>query len=283
MEQITRRNFLMTSLGTVAALAGTSTSPQLRAATGGRLPIGLQLYAVRDSFSKDVPGTLKAAKELGYDGVEFWGYGGTENIFGEYSAKQLKALLDENGLKCCGIHCEPRAVADENLARTVANNKILGNNYLIVAGAADRMKDKTTIAEFAKYLNSASEKVESDGMSVGYHAHGFDFVVIDGRFAWDHLFSQTRPQVVMQMDVGNCLDGNGDPIAMFEKFPGRSQTVHIKEHQEKTFDSDYYTKVFELCENRCATEWYIVEMGEPDGNGFTVAGAAIKKLRTLGK
>jgi hypothetical protein len=77
--------------------------------------------------------------------------------------------------------------------------------------------------------------------------HG-DFAKIDGRFAWEILFSQTLPEVSMQMDAGNCLDGNGDPIAMLKKFPGRTPTIHIKEHQEKSFESDFYKEVFRLCE-----------------------------------
>ena len=55
---------------------------------------------------------------------------------------------------------------------------------------------------------------------------------------------------------------------MFKKFPGRSCTVHLKEYQDKTFDSPLYKDVFRLCETTCATQWYIVEMGGDDGIGF---------------
>jgi sugar phosphate isomerase/epimerase len=280
--KFSRRNFLKTSFGAAAAMTAAGAF-DLVAQDKARIPIGLQLYAVRGEFERDVPGTLKAVKNLGYKGVEFWGYSGTPNVFKDYSAKQLKTMLDDLGLRCCGMHIAPQALEGENLARTVENNKVLGNPFLIVAAAADRMASKESIAEFAKFLNQASREVEEKDMHVGYHAHGFDFEIIDGRFAWDHLFSQTRKEVVMQMDVGNCLGGGGDPIAMFEKFPGRSLTVHIKEFEEKTFDSDYYKKVFDLCENRCATQWYIVEMGGDGGNGFEVSGDALKKLREIGK
>ena len=87
----------------------------------------------------------------------------------------------------------------------------------------------------------------------------------------------------MQMDVGNCLSGNGDPIAMLKKFPGRTRTIHIKEHDDKTFDSDYYREVFQLCESTSGTQWYIVEMGGLLGNGFDVPRQALEKLRKVGK
>jgi hypothetical protein len=83
--------------------------------------------------------------------------------------------------------------------------------------------------------------------------------------------------------VGNCLVGNGDPIAMLKEFPGRTRSIHIKEHQDKTFDSDFYREVFHLCETSCGTKWYIVEMGGNDGNGFEVPRNALAKLRRLGK
>jgi hypothetical protein len=86
----------------------------------------------------------------------------------------------------------------------------------------------------------------------------------------------------MQMDVGNCLAGNGDPIAMLKEFPKRTRTIHIKEHQEKTFDSDYYKEIFHLCETT-GTKWYIVEMGSDAGNGFEIPREALAKLHRLGK
>ena len=87
----------------------------------------------------------------------------------------------------------------------------------------------------------------------------------------------------MKIDVGNCLSGNGDPIAMLKEFPGRTRTIHIKEHKEKTFESDYYKKVFQLCETSSGTQWYIVEMGGPNGNGFDVPRDALERLHRLGK
>ncbi len=278
-----RRQFLKTSFGLVSGCV--LGEGLMRAAEAGtrKLPIGLQLYAVRGEFARSVPDTLKAIRRIGYQGVEFWGYGGTPNVYQNYSAKQLRQFLDDNGLKCCGMHHQLKAIESDTLKRTIENNQILGNRYIIVAAAPEKMGNLDSIRELAALLNGAATTCQAQRVRVGYHAHPFDFVKIDGRFAWDHLFSQTKPEVVMQMDVGNCLAGNGDPIAMLKKFPGRTQTIHIKEHQEKTFDSDYYKEVFHLCETTCRTRWYIVEMGGPNGDGFDVAEAALKKLHQLGK
>jgi sugar phosphate isomerase/epimerase len=279
--QTTRRRFLKWSF---KCGVGMALSPALsRAAQAKPVPIGFQLYTVRGEFARDVPGTLKRLGQIGYQAVEFWGYGGTPEVYQKYSAAELRKLLDESGLKCCGMHLELKALEKDHLKRTIENNQILGSEYLNVAAAKEKMSSDEGIIELANLLNEAASECRPQKMWVGYHAHPFDFEKINGRFAWDLLFSRAEPSVNMQMDVGNCLAGNGDPIAMLKKFQGRTRSIHIKEHKEKTFDSDFYKEVFDLCETVSGTKWYIVEMGGPDGNGFEVPRAALEKLHRLGK
>ena len=280
--QTNRRQFIKSSLGSALGIT-LSQMPSTAASQEKKIPIGFQLYTVRGEFSRNVPATLKTLGELGYQGVEFWGYGGTPNVYQQYSAAELRKLLDEHGLKCCGMHLELKALAKENLGRTIENDRILGSEFLNVAAAKEKMGSETSIGELAEFLNQTAAECQTHRMTVGYHAHPFDFVKLNGHFAWELLFSRTKPEVNMQMDVGNCLSGDGDPIAMLKKFPGRTRTIHIKEHQDKTFDSDFYKEVFRLCETTSATKWYIVEMGGPEGNGFEVPREALAKLHRLGK
>src|SRR5438034_793809 len=135
--QITRRHFIGSSLG--YALTSMTLSETISSAAGktSPIPIGFQLYTVRGGFSRAVPKTLKTLSELGYAGVEFWGYAGTPNVYQKYSAAELRKLLDQNGLRCCGIHMELKALKPENLERTIENNRVLGNEYLNVAAAQD--------------------------------------------------------------------------------------------------------------------------------------------------
>lgn len=251
--------------------------------SAAKIPIGFQLYTVRGEFARDVPGTLKTLGEIGYKAVEFWGYGGAPKVYEKYSAAELRKMLDESGLKCCGIHLQLQAIDKEHLPVTIENGHTLGLEYLNVAAAQEKMSSEEGIADLAARLKTAAAECQPQKMIVGYHAHPFDFAKIKGRFAWDLLFSQLPPEINMQMDVGNCLSGNGDPIAMLRKFPGRTRSIHIKEHEDKTFDSDFYKEVFHLCETSCGTKWYIVEMGSALGNGFDIPKQALAKLHKLGK
>jgi sugar phosphate isomerase/epimerase len=264
--------------------AATTASPYVALADNPQKPvIGFQLYTVRSELSRNTEETIKKIAQIGYRGVEFWDYAGTPNVYKDYSAAALRKILDANQLKCCGMHVRLEGLAPDKLQRTIDVNKTLGNIYVNLVMAPDLMKTEVGIAELASLLNKVSTECRAQDMVAGYHCHAFDFARINGRFAWEILFSQLSPAINMQLDVGNCLEGGGDPIAMLKEFPGHSWSVHIKEYKDKTFDSDFYKEVFHLCETSCATKWYIVEMGGEGGNGFDVPRQALAKLHSLGK
>lgn len=253
-----------------------------------KVPIGLQLFSVRGECNKDLPATLKAVAEIGYVAVEPWGYAGDQLEWMGWTAKDIRKMLDDNGLMCCGIHLTTGALLGDNLSRTIELNQELGNRFLIIAADKDRMSAMDTIMELAQILNDMAEKLQPLGMLTGYHAHGFDFVQFDGQTAWEILFSNTRDEVVMQMDIGNCAGGGGDPIAMLRKFPGRARSVHLKDYGgppgsvigEGEADWD---EIFRLCETLHHPEWYVVEEGGPDGLGFDVSRRSLEALRCIGK
>jgi len=277
--QTTRRQFIQSGLGCLATMA---LSPGW-AAPANAIPIGFQLFTVRGELARDVPGTLSTLAQIGYQGVEFWDYAGTPNVYQKHSAADLRKLLDTRGLRCCGMHVKLEALSGENLKRTIANSHVLGNEYINLVMAPEKMKSEAGITELAALLNQVSAQCREEKLVVGYHCHGFDFAKVNGQFPWDLLFRQTKPEVNMQLDVGNCLSGGGDPIAILKEFPGRARTIHLKEYQEKTFDSAFYQEVFRLCETPRAPKWYIVEMGSADGTGFDVPRQALATLRRLGK
>ena len=253
-----------------------------------KIPIGLQLFCVRGECEKDLPATLEAVAEMGYEGAEPWGYAGDKVEWMGRSAKELRQMFDDNGLACCGMHLRTEALLGDNLARTIELNQTLGNRFLIIAADKARMSAVDTIKELADILNGAAEKLKPEGMWTGYHAHGFDFVQFEGRTAWDILFSSTHKDVVMQMDIGNCANGGGDPIAMLKKFAGRALSVHLKEYGGPSGavigegDADW-DEVFRLCETSGGTEWYVVEEGGKDGIGFDVPRRSLEALREMGK
>src|SRR4030042_1048838 len=99
---LSRRTFLKTTAASIAAACavGSGCNGEMKLGKSKRkIPLGLQLYSVRAECEKDLPGTIKAVAGIGYQGVEFAGYY-------DYSAKDLRKLLDDNGLQCCGSHTQ---------------------------------------------------------------------------------------------------------------------------------------------------------------------------------
>jgi len=253
-----------------------------------KVPIGLQLFSVRGEVEKDLPATLRAVAKLGYVGAEPWGYAGDKLEWMGWSAKDLRKMFDDSGLKCCGMHLRTEALMGDNLARTIQLNQELGNRFLIIAIDSKRMSALGTIMELARTLDDVADKLKPLGMFTGYHAHGSDFAKVGKETAWEILFGNTSAQVVMQMDIGNCANGGGDPIAMLRKFPGRARSVHLKDYGgapgsvigEGKAD---WKEVFRLCDTLHHPEWYVVEEGGEDGFGYDVCRRSLEALRRMGK
>ncbi len=254
-----------------------------------KIPIGLQLYSVRTECERDLPASLKATADAGYVGAEPWGYNGKSLDWQGHSAQNIRKLYDDNGLTCCGIHLSSGALDGDNLKRTVEFNQILGNRFLILAGEAKRMASAESVAEFAETLNTLAVTLKADGMFPGYHAHGFDFAALDGEVAWDRLFGNTGPDVIMQMDIGNCASGGGDPLGTLIKFPNRARSVHLKDFGGQVphpiigeGDADW-PEIFRVCETMQNTEWYVVEEEGGGADPFDAPRRSLQALRAMGK
>lgn len=275
---LTRRDWLKSSAA-LAALSALGIPSRLQAA-GAKIPVGLQLYSVRKECAADLPGVLAAVKKMGYAGVEFAGYHNRK-------ADELRKLLDDNGLICCGTHTGWGTIQDAQLDATVDFNRTLGNPYLVVPGLPkERLATVEACKETAAILTAQAAKVAGRKMHVGYHAHGGDFKKFDdGGTPWEVIFSNSGPGVIMQLDTGNCLGGGGDPVAILKKYPGRSLTVHLKEEggPKGAVTGDGVVKwneVFEVCESVGGTKWYIVEheSGEKPLESVAQCFGALRKM-----
>src|ERR1035437_323828 len=120
---VTRREFLG-AVGVAGAALGLGAAPLAQAAASKKIPVGLQLYSLREQCKTDLPGMLTAVSKLGYRGVEFAGYHG-------HSAKELRQLLDDYGIVACGTHTPYESVQGDKLKETVEFNLTIGNKFLI--------------------------------------------------------------------------------------------------------------------------------------------------------
>lgn len=283
MKNFSRRSFLRAGAAAAAAAPALSRAGML--IPGREKPrVGVQLYSVRDMCKKDLPGTLKGIKEIGYAGVEFAGYYGK-------SAKEMKQIIDDHGLLACGTHIGMGTLKPDKIQETIEFNQILENKYLMVPYIG-RPKTADGCKKIADELSVAALTARDSGMYVGYHNHQHEFKekYACGKCMWELIYDHAAPEVCQQMDVGHVVAAGEDPIFWLNKYPGRVRTLHAKEvypgpgilgqvpEGVKGVDWDPLFVVVE----KGALDWYVVE-SEADPKVLDKIDGAFKFLQAKGR
>ncbi|MBW7453284.1 sugar phosphate isomerase/epimerase family protein [Paenibacillus sepulcri] len=190
-----------------------------------QIGIGLQMYTLREELNRDFRGTLRKVAEIGYEGVEFAGYGQLE-------AGELKSLLDELKLKAIGSHVSLPSIRSR-LAEEVAFVKAIGGQYMICPSIPMEMRHSAAPwKNLFSELEEAGRLVREAGLTFGYHNHAFEFEFeVEGRFVFDALLGTTSPEhVVAEMDACWVHVGGQDPIAYLHQYGGRIPLIHLKDY-----------------------------------------------------
>jgi sugar phosphate isomerase/epimerase len=185
--------------------------------------LGVQLYTVRDDMKKDMPGTLAKVAQIGYKEVEFAGYFA-------HAPQEVRAMLDLNGLVSPASHAE-YALLDEKWQATLEGAKVMGQSYIVCAMVPDDLrKQPEGWKQVADKFNRAAEMSKKEGIQFAYHNHHFEFVKQNGKAPYDILLESTDPNLVkMEMDLCWAVVGGADPVAYFNRYPGRFPLVHVKD------------------------------------------------------
>lgn len=188
-----------------------------------KMGIALQLYTLRDETADDFPGTLRKVAELGYQGVEFAGYGGL-------SPDELKALLAELGLQAVGSHVGLERLK-RHLDEEIAMNLAIGSKYVVCPWLSEEDRREPDLASTIKLFTEAAAKLAQHGIQFGYHNHAFELEEkIGGNWLFDEIFAQTpAEQVKVEMDVCWVKVAGQDPVAYIAKYAGRIPLIHLKD------------------------------------------------------
>ena len=262
-ESLSRRAFL----GMTAALPFAAAA--LKAAAKN-VPVGLELYSVRGELAKDLPGTITAVGKMGYEVVEFYA---PYLTWTTETAKDVRKRLDDLGVKCHSTHNSGPSFTDDGLKKAIELNQIIGSKYLIMS-SAPRATGIDSWKAVAQQLTSISEKLKPLGMATGYHNHQVEWRPLEGQRPMDVIAAGTPKDVVLQFDVGTCVEVGADPIAWINAHPGRIKSVHCKDwSKEKGYAVAFgegdapWKQIFEAVEKNGGVEYYLVEqeIAGPDG------------------
>ena len=273
-HSLSRRSFL--ALSAMLPLS-------LRAFAATSIPVGLELYSVRNALKDDLTGTVRTVAHMGYQCVEFYA---PYFDWTEPQTKDMKKLLDDLGIRCFSTHNSFSYFTPENLKRAADMNLILGSKYVIMSSS----KPKPGLdgwKEVADTLNTAADQLEPAGLQTGYHNRKLEFTPGEGKRPSDMLAKNTKSSVVLQFDVGTCLEAGSDPVGWIRANPGRIKSIHCKEWAPGP-DKGYtvlfgegvadWKGIFAAAESVGGVEYYLVEQ---EGSRFSEFDTAKKCLETF--
>jgi sugar phosphate isomerase/epimerase len=235
MKKLSRREFLgKSAIGLGSAFIASQIPAELKAARASgllKMPLGFQVWTVREELVKDFPGTLKKMAGLGYESMEMCSPPGYESSgFGplmKLKAKEMKQIINDAGLICPSSHYgfgELKDHLDERIKFALES----GQTQMILSSFG--LPDKATLSDWqtaADELNKIGVKVKNAGLQMGFHNHNGEFASIDGTLIYDVLMKQFDPDhVKMQFQVAVISIGYKAPT-YFKKYPGRFISAHL--------------------------------------------------------
>lgn len=191
--------------------------------------VGVQLYSFRNEFKTDVPGTLEKISKMGVTEVEG---GGTYGM----SFTDFKALLDKNHLKVTSVGADYKDL-ETNPQSVVKNAKQFGAKYVMCAWIPHK-DDEFTVDDANKAIevfNKAGKVLKENGITLCYHAHGYEFRPYNNETLFDYMAKKMNPAYAnFEMDVFWIKHPGQDPVALLKKYPGRFKMMHLKDRKPGT-------------------------------------------------
>src|SRR5712692_7592484 len=228
------------------------------------IPVGLELYSVRNELKQNLEATVRAVAQMGYQGVEFYA---PYFEWNENQTKQMRKLLDDLGIRCFSTHNDSSFLSKEKIERARDMNLILGSKYVVMAWS-DPKPGLDGWKAIADSLNFAADQLELAGLKAGYHNHQREFIPVENQLPIEILAKNTKPSIMLQLDVGTCLEAGSDPVAWIRANPGRIRSLHLKDwspEKAKGYTVLFgegtaeWKNIFEAAENGGGVEYYLIE------------------------
>lgn len=244
-----RRNFLKQAAAAFAA--GSITPPLLAGRYSGKgrriKKIGVQLFSIPKLVEKDFAGAMKMLAGIGYKEIEFYGpysfsaaedksrwdsvapsLGFSGSGFFGLTAKQVKDILDNNGLSAPSLHTGLFTLK-ETMDQLAEAAHTLGAKYVVLPSAATHT-DLDGYKSQADEFDSIGTEAVKRGIRFAYHNHGNGLKPLEGTVPFDMIMENTDPKnVFFQMDIFWMTAGGVDVAAYLDRYQGRFRLMHVKD------------------------------------------------------
>lgn len=193
-----------------------------------RLKIAAQVYSLRDMAQADFPGTMKALKECGYEGVELAGLYGL-------SPEDIRDCLKQEGLAPVSAHV-PLEEFLRDMEGTAKAYQTIGCSYIGIPWMSrERHCGGEMYRETCDFLRKLAEVLREKGMTLLYHNHDFEFQSTpEGTCLLDALFGALDEKTLQtELDLCWVKVAGAEPVKYLEKYKDRCPVVHMKDFRRE--------------------------------------------------
>lgn len=263
----TRRDFLKKS-ALSSALLSLGMIPSCQVGPHKLDKIGLIGGVIRDEIENDYKSTLRKVADIGYTYYEFGNFLGPSLV-------DFKSFLKEIGLvPLAGGSSLAQMIEEDELKKMIDEALALDKKYMVcywpwMDGGDNKSLDDFKVA--SERMNQLGEKCNRMGIRFAMHNHDKEFVPVEGyRWGYEVMLRETDPKLVaMQLDLYWIIKGGGDPLILFEEYPGRYEMFHVKD-MDKTKEKRYtcpgdgiidFKSIFAKS-RQAGVKYYIVEIDQ---------------------
>ncbi|MBK8777080.1 MAG: TIM barrel protein [Saprospiraceae bacterium] len=197
--------------------------------------VGIIMGTARGYMQDGVENALIKLKDMGIKYLEGAGARGMNRT-------EYKRLLDKYGFKviASGVNFDKLENAD-SVKAIIENLKFYGAQYAVCYWIPHN-GDDFTFADLEKGIavfNKAGKQLSESGISLLYHAHGYEFRPYNGPGTmYDYFMAKTDPRYVnIEMDVFWMRNPGQDPASLMRKYPNRIPVTHLKDRMIGSVDN----------------------------------------------
>lgn len=201
-------------------------------------PLGIQLYTVRNAIEQNLEATLEKLAGLGYKKLEIYGYDG--KFFG-HSKSAFRAILANTGLELVsshhmtGIGSGGKRTMSKGWEKSVDDLQDLGAKYMVCAFLLPSERTSDVYLSLPKLFEKSARTCREANIQFAYHNHDFEFDRFGNATYYDFLLQNTDAELIkMELDLYWISKAGFDPLAYFEKYPGRFALWHVKDREALT-------------------------------------------------
>jgi sugar phosphate isomerase/epimerase len=218
-----------------------------------KTPVALQLWSVKDEVKRDFAAATAAVAQIGYAGVELAGYGNLD-------VKGAKVALDAAGLKVAGMHVSFDSLKRE-LNVVITDALELGCRTVVCSWWPPAHYISRSVCErIGEQLDAIGAMLLPYGIRFGFHNHGSEFQIFDGKPGFDWILGAAQPRhLFAEVDVFWVHDSGYSPARFIRDHGARIPLIHLKDAKELGAGPLNFEEIFAASDAIGAVEWFIVE------------------------